>query len=150
MKQRTESLKKDSDDMSEKQRKKKSKQQDEDEPRENVMGFDSNGKGVHDSNDDDRDVKKRSKVKDDDDGPKKQKKIGKVDSKKNDDESHEGQELNVMGYVSANVGKTNERDSDSDGNKGYEIINGNIHAEVNPVGNRKGRHRRMLRDADDR
>ncbi len=84
------------------------------------------------------------------DDPKKQKKIGKVDSKNKDDESHEGQELNVMGYVSANVGKTNEMDSDSDRNKGYEIINGNIHAEVNPVGIRKGRHRRMLRDADDR
>lgn len=143
MKQRTESLKKDSDDKSEKQRKKKSKQQD-DEPRENVMGFDSNGKGVHDSNDYDRDEKKRSKVRNDDNDSKKQKKMGKVDSKMSDEEH----ELNVMGYVSANVGKSNIKNSDSD--KGYEIIRGNIHAEVNPIGNRKERYRRMLRAAGDR
>ena len=147
MKQRTESLKKDSDDKSKNQRKKNSKQKDKDKPRENVMGFDSDGKGVHDSNDDDRDEKKRSKVKNDDDDSKKQKKMGKVDSKMSDDEGHK---LNVMGYVSGNVSKSNERDSDSEEEKGYEIINGNIHAEVNPVGNRKGRHMRMLRDADDR
>lgn len=143
MKQRTELLKKDSDDKFEKQRRKKAKQQDG-EPRENVMGFDSNGKGVHDSNGNDRDEKKLSKIKEDEN------KMGKVDSKMSHDELHKGHELNVMGYVSANIGKNNEKNSDSDRNEGYEIINGNIHAQVNPTKNSKGKHRKMLRDADDR
>ncbi len=61
-------------------------------------------------------------------------------------ERHGGQELNAMGYVS---GSQNDNKSD-DSEKGYEIINGNIHTTIRMVGNRGGRHRRTLRNTYDR
>ncbi|KAL3775613.1 hypothetical protein ACHAW5_007553 [Stephanodiscus triporus] len=58
-------------------------------------------------------------------------------------EPHEEEELNVMGYVSGSQNK----DDKSDSEKGYEIINGNIHTSIRMIGNRDGRHRRMLTSA---
>jgi hypothetical protein len=58
-------------------------------------------------------------------------------------ERHGGQELNVMGYV---TGSQNKDDRSDDSEKGYEIIDGNIHTTIRMVGNRGGRHRGMLRN----
>ena len=86
--------------------------------------------------------KKRVKSKDDDDksSKKDEKETKRIKSKNSNNDSSSQQDgmMNVMGYVSANVNK--DKDDDVNEKRGYEIINGNIHVDIQPV-NRRLRRR---------
>lgn len=124
MKQRTDTLK---------DRNSKKKQRDKESDDDNK----STKKKRIKSNDDDKSTKKkRIKSKNDDVDDKSPKNEQRIKSK-NDNDSDSS--LNAMGYVSANVNK--DKDDDYNKKRGYEIINGNIHVDIQPVNRRRLRRR---------
>ena len=129
MKQRTNTLKdKEKDKDKDKDKKKKQQEQQSDKESDDDENKSTKKERVKSKNDDDKSSKKDEKE------------TKRIKSKNSNNESSSQQDgiMNVMGYVSANVNK--DKDDDDNKKRGYEIINGNIHVDIQPV-NRRLRRR---------